>query len=193
MTRTRTTYILLAVVTIAVGLAVHLRGTVLGPVLRDVAGDALWAAMIMWWVSAFAPSVRLAMRGMIAYTICLGVEVSQLYHAPTIDAVRATLPGRLVLGSGFDPRDLLAYAAGVIGTVLLDRWFVGGSSRKIGVSVFVLAAPFVVPAQAAPFRLSDKPVVTTGAMVSRDRTASGTFHALPDRNGFLLFSWPDVA
>lgn len=123
MTRTRTNYLVLAVMTIAVGLIVHLRGAVLGPVLRDVAGDALWAVMITWWVSALAPSVRLAVRGAVAYTICLGVEVSQLYHAPTIDAVRATLPGRLVLGSGFDPRDLLAYAVGVIGAVLLDSCF----------------------------------------------------------------------
>lgn len=45
----------LALGTIAVGLMVHGRGEALGPVARDVVGDALWAAMIFWWVSAAAP------------------------------------------------------------------------------------------------------------------------------------------
>ena len=34
---------------------------------------------------------------------------------------RRTRIGHLVLGSGFDRRDLLAYAAGVLATVLLER------------------------------------------------------------------------
>ena len=37
--------------------------------------------------------------------------MSQLYHTPTLDAIRATQAGQLVLGSGFDPRDLAAYVA----------------------------------------------------------------------------------
>jgi hypothetical protein len=50
----------------------------------------------------------------------LVVEVSQLYHAPAIDALRATFVGALVLGSGFDLRDLAAYALGVASALLLD-------------------------------------------------------------------------
>ncbi len=34
-------------------------------------------------------------------------------HYNALDAVRATMIGKLVLGSGFDPRDLVAYGAGV--------------------------------------------------------------------------------
>jgi hypothetical protein len=50
----------------------------------------------------------------------VAVEVSQLYHAPVVDAVRATRLGHLVLGSGFDARDLAAYAGGIVGAVLLE-------------------------------------------------------------------------
>ena len=82
--------------------------------------DALWATMVTWWAGSLAPRARPAVRGVVAYAICLGIEVSQLYHAPAVDAVRATLVGRLVLGSGFDPRDLAAYAIGVASAVLLD-------------------------------------------------------------------------
>jgi hypothetical protein len=107
-------------VTIAVGLLVHLRGTTLGPAVRDVTGDALWAAMVTLWVGALAPAARPVARAAAAYGVCLVVEVSQLYHAPAIDAVRATFVGALVLGTGFDPRDLAAYALGVASVLLLD-------------------------------------------------------------------------
>jgi hypothetical protein len=48
------------------------------------------------------------------------VELSQLYHAAALDAVRATTAGHLVLGSGFDLRDLVAYGVGVGLVALLD-------------------------------------------------------------------------
>ena len=114
------TYVGFALVTIAVGLVVHLRGTMFGPAARDAIGDALWAAMILCWVSALVPAAPRVVRGAVAYAVCVGVEVSQLYHAPALDALRATSAGHLLLGSGFDRRDLVAYAGGVIGALLLD-------------------------------------------------------------------------
>jgi hypothetical protein len=59
-------------------------------------------------------------RAAVALAICFAVEASQLVHTPALDALRATTPGRLVLGSGFDPRDLLAYAGGVLAALALD-------------------------------------------------------------------------
>jgi hypothetical protein len=113
-------YLALACATILVGLVVHLHGAALGPVARDVLGDALWAMMIVWWAGVIAPRARLAIRCMCAYAICVIVEVSQLYHTATLDAVRAATLGHLVLGSGFDPRDLVSYAAGVALAGLLE-------------------------------------------------------------------------
>ena len=114
----RARYVALAVATILVGLAVHLRAP-LGPAVRDVLGDALWAAMMFWWISAAAPRVGRGRRGVIALAVCWAVELSQLVSTPGLDAVRRTLPGHLVLGSGFDPRDLAAYAAGVLVALLV--------------------------------------------------------------------------
>ena len=104
-----------------VGLAVHLRGGALAPAARDVLGDALWAAMVVWWAGALAPGLRPPARAALALGFCYAVEAGQLYHAPWLDAVRSTRPGHLVLGSGFDPRDLAAYALGVLAAALLDR------------------------------------------------------------------------
>ena len=118
--RARATYVAAALATIVVGLVVQLGGAVLSPAARDILGDALWAAMIAWWVGALVPGVRLFTRSSIAYAICAAVELSQLYHAPTLDAVRDTTLGQLVFGSGFDARDLLAYAAGIAAATLLE-------------------------------------------------------------------------
>jgi hypothetical protein len=117
----RATYVALALATIAAGLAVHLGRLPSSPALRDVLADALWAAMLTWWVSALAPRLALGARAALALGACYAVEVSQLYHTPALDAVRATRLGHLVLGSGFDPRDFAAYALGVLGAAVLDR------------------------------------------------------------------------
>jgi hypothetical protein len=117
----RTRYVALAVGTIAVGLAVHRRGDALSPVVRDVLGDALWAAMVAWWIAAITPASRLPWRAAVALALCFAVEFSQLWHLPLLDALRRTTAGHLLLGSGFDPRDFAAYAAGVLAAVLLER------------------------------------------------------------------------
>lgn len=120
-TPARAVYAALAVLTIAVGLTVHIAGVALPPTARDFAGDALWAMMMTWLVSALTPRTPLAARAGVSLAICYVVEASQLLHTPSLDAVRATTPGHLVLGSGFDPRDLLAYAVGVLAAAIVDR------------------------------------------------------------------------
>ena len=66
-------------------------------------------------------STVLRARAAVAYAICALVEVGQRYHTPSLDALRATRPGHLVLGSGFDPRDLAAYALGVVAAMAVAR------------------------------------------------------------------------
>jgi len=118
--RARLGFVALALGTIAVGLAVHWRGTLLPATLRDLLGDALWAMMIAWWIGALAPNTRLTSRAGLALAICWIVEFSQLYHAPLVDGWRLTTPGQLILGTGFDVRDLGAYAFGVLVTLILE-------------------------------------------------------------------------
>lgn len=118
--KARWKYLALVLIAIAIGLVVHFHGSSLSASARDALGDALWAAMIAWWMGVLAPGARLAMRGAIAYAVCVLVELSQLYHTPALDALRETSIGHLVLGSGFDARDLVAYAVGVAFAVALE-------------------------------------------------------------------------
>jgi hypothetical protein len=121
MSGARVRYLFLAIGTIAVGMMVHVGGGFLPPVFRDVVGDALWATMMVWWMGVAAPRLPLRTRGLAALAVCVAVEFSQRYHTPFLDALRSTLPGHLVLGSDYDPRDFLAYAAGVVIAVVLVR------------------------------------------------------------------------
>lgn len=116
----RVAYALTAGVYIAAGLLVYLGGSALPHAARDVMGDALWAAMMASLVSATRPSASRAWRCAVALAICYAVEGSQLWHTPTLDALRATRVGHLVLGSGFDARDLVSYTAGIIVFAWID-------------------------------------------------------------------------
>ena len=72
-------------------------------------------------VSALAPHARLSRRAATALAIAYLVEISQLYHAPWIDALRLTALGGLMLGFGFLWSDLACYTVGVAVGVLLER------------------------------------------------------------------------
>lgn len=97
--------------------------------MRDMLGDALWAAMIFWLLGIVAPMSKVAARGAVAYAVCVLVEVSQLFHSSGLDAMRETTMGHLVLGNGFDARDLLAYALGTGVAVLIDVGIFKNRSR----------------------------------------------------------------
>lgn len=120
LVRTRALFFLLAMSTIAIGLGVHFYGDILGLALRDVLGDALWAAMLAWMVAALVPSVSVRTRALTALAICFAVEISQRFHVPSLEALRHTTVGHLVLGSGFDPRDFLSYSLGVLAAMLFE-------------------------------------------------------------------------
>ena len=117
----RLVYAGLAIGTIALGLIVHFRGDALGPASRDVIGDALWAAMIAWWIGALVPDRSLGARSVVALAVCFAVEFSQLYHTVALDTLRDGTIGHLILGSGFDPRDLVAYTIGVLAAAACER------------------------------------------------------------------------
>lgn len=114
-------FAVLALVTIVAGLAVHYRGDFLGDAARDITGDALWAMMMTWLVGVLTPHRAITTRAAIALAISFAVEFSQLVHAPALDSLRASTLGHLVLGSGFDARDLVSYTVGVVAAMLIER------------------------------------------------------------------------
>ena len=119
--RSRALVAALVVATIALGLASRRFGDALPALVAAYAGDALWAAMVLWLAALVAPGARTRTLAACALAIAFAVEASQLYRAPWLDALRATRPGALALGQGFLWSDLACYAVGVGAAALLDR------------------------------------------------------------------------
>ena len=99
--------------TIALGLATRRFPGAFPDLIARYGGDALWAAMVLWFVVLLRPRLAVRRAALVAISIAAAVELSQRYHAPWIDAVRATRMGALALGQGFLWSDLVCYAVGV--------------------------------------------------------------------------------
>lgn len=76
-------------------------------------GDALWAWMVLLLLGLLWPRLSANRLAWLALAVSFAVESSQALHAPWLDALRATTPGHLLLGSDFDPLDLVALAVGI--------------------------------------------------------------------------------
>lgn len=99
-------------------------------IITTYLGDALWALMIFFGVTFLFPKLKTSRIWMISLLFCWFIEVTQLYHAPWIDAIRATTLGGLVLGFGFLWSDILAYTIGTFVGALTDRWFIHREKRE---------------------------------------------------------------
>ena len=111
-TRSRWVYLVLAMAVVAAGLLWRSPLVSMPEWLSKYGGDTLWALMVFVGFGFLFPRASTLTNALLALSFAWGIEFSQLYHAPWIDAVRATLPGRLVLGSTFNWPDLPAYALG---------------------------------------------------------------------------------
>jgi hypothetical protein len=85
-------------------------------------GSMLWGTMVFLLVAMAASRLPRKNIALISAAIALCVELFRLVHTPWLDAFRLTLPGALLLGRIFSPRDLLAYGVGIGLAVLLDRF-----------------------------------------------------------------------
>jgi hypothetical protein len=97
--------------------------------MYDHVGDGLWAAMIYFGFRFLKPEFPQQKTGIIALSFCFLIEISQLYQAPWINAVRHTTLGGLVLGFGFLWSDLVGYCVGVFVAWLFDNYVLTKSSK----------------------------------------------------------------
>lgn len=87
--------------------------------IRLYVGDGLWALMIFFGLAFAFHHWSTQTIAAVALIFCFSIELSQLYHAPWIDSLRASSMGGLILGFNFVWSDLLCYSVGVgIGALL---------------------------------------------------------------------------
>lgn len=82
--------------------------------LGSYSGDTLWALMVYLFIGFAFIKLTPKYAGIYALVFSYIIEISQLYHAPWIDAIRHTTIGGLVLGYGFLWSDLVCYTVGVL-------------------------------------------------------------------------------
>jgi len=113
MNRNRIVYFLLIIGTILIGLASRHYSTVLPQWVHAYLGDGLWALMIFLMFGFIFRRKDSRWIAIMALAFSYGIELSQLYHAPWIDALRANKLGGLILGFGFLWSDLICYTVGI--------------------------------------------------------------------------------
>ena len=123
LNRNRYIYSLLLVSTIAIGLVSrHFPGT-FPHWVQLYLGDTLWALMVflLFGFSFHKKSTLWFPTAALAFSY--SIEISQLYHASWIDALRANRLGGLVLGFGFLWSDLVCYLIGIGFGYVMEKVF----------------------------------------------------------------------
>lgn len=98
--------------TIALGLGS--RAFPLPGVFAEYTGDALYAVAVLLALACLRPTAPTWALGAAAWALCAAIECSQRLDWPWLVQWRATRIGALLLGQGWKPADLLAYAIGVL-------------------------------------------------------------------------------
>lgn len=119
MKRNRLLYLILTIIVMILGLLSR-KIENLPEIISSYSGDILWALMV-FLIIAFIfnkKSTIFTISWVIIFSY--SIEISQLYHAPWIDAIRNTTLGGLILGFGFLWSDLVCYTIGIIIGIIID-------------------------------------------------------------------------
>lgn len=116
-------------VVIALGLGSRWYAQYLPLFIASYAGDTLWALEAFLAIGFLFPAFPTLKVALIALMFAFFIEITQLYHAPWLDAIRHYRLAGLVLGYGFLWSDLLCYTVGVI---------LGFGAERISVALFRL-------------------------------------------------------
>ena len=105
---------------VALGLGSRRFGRSLPGFVAAYAGDTLWALVAFLGIGLVLARASTWRVALLAMSFSVLIEMSQLYHAPSIDSIRHTTLGGLILGFDFVWSDLACYALGVGIGVLIE-------------------------------------------------------------------------
>lgn len=108
------------IIVIFAGLSTRRYDGFLPTIIANYGGDVLWALMVFLMFGFLFIKVRTRYIALISITFSYLIELTQLYHAPWIDDIRATTLGGLVLGFGFLWSDIVCYTVGVVIGVAIE-------------------------------------------------------------------------
>ena len=119
MKRSRLLYLILIIIVMILGILSRKIGN-LPEIISLYSGDILWALMVFLIISFIFNKKSTIFTISWAIIFSYSIEISQLYHAPWIDAIRNTTLGSLILGFGFLWSDLVCYTIGILIGIVID-------------------------------------------------------------------------
>lgn len=119
MTPARRRLVALAALVVVVAAGLVVAKVLPSSAATDIAGDALYAVAVYTGLVLLLPRVRRLILAIAATGWCVFVELLQLSGLPVALAERIP-PIALVLGTGFDTRDLVVYASAVLVAAAAD-------------------------------------------------------------------------
>lgn len=128
--RNRIVYLISVAIVMGVGLSSRKYACYLPEYINTYLGDALWAVMIYLFAALLLKDRKSAQIALLSLLFCYLVEISQLYHAPWIDAIRNTRLGGLVLGFGFLWTDIIAYTMGIGVMLAIESIYIWFKQKK---------------------------------------------------------------
>ncbi|MDF2531039.1 MAG: hypothetical protein K0Q65_620 [Clostridia bacterium] len=105
---------------ILLGLASRRYGTLMPGWLAAYSGDVLWGLMVYLMVGFLQTKQKVLHTALFAFAFSALIEITQLYHAPWIDAIRSNKLGGLLLGYGFLWSDIICYGIGIATGAVLE-------------------------------------------------------------------------
>ncbi|MEP4077941.1 DUF2809 domain-containing protein [Haloferula sp.] len=130
--RKRTSLSILLFIVIIAGLGSRSFGSELPDFVAANAGDTLWSIAVYLCLGIISPTTPAWKLGLASLAISFAVEFSQLIDHRWLNAVRDTLPGKLLLGRGFLPVDLIRYFVGAAFAYTMDLLFIRFQSTQSG-------------------------------------------------------------
>ena len=118
--RNRLVFVLLIMVTVALGLASRKFAAFLPGWMAKNAGDVLYAVMAYWLVGLCFPRLSPARTALAAGVFCFSIEFLKFSNAPWLVAARHSQGGALVFGRGFHFSNLVRYSLGVFAALGLE-------------------------------------------------------------------------
>jgi len=124
-------YAILSVTTMVLGMASRKYGHSIPDFIATYAGDTLWALLVYWLFRLLWPNAPLQRALIGALSFSYFIEISQLYQADWINAIRNSTLGALVLGHGFLWSDFVCYTAGIVFGFILDKSMIAKNTTEI--------------------------------------------------------------
>ena len=128
--RNRIVYLISVAIVMGLGLSSRKYAGYLSEYINTYLGDALWAVMIYLFASLLLNGRKPSQIALLSLSFCYLIEISQLYHAPWIDAIRNTRLGGLVLGFGFLWTDIIAYTMGIGFMLAIESIYFWSKEKK---------------------------------------------------------------